>query len=115
MKPHPAVPPTPAALRPGLADLTSPGHRGPPGLHLRRVSRVSYSEMKNGSLRPSLVLPLMGFPFGPKNICIQPTLTEVCSEWFSFPKGAQNSLEISEDGPLKTSKSGRPDLVDQDS
>lgn len=53
-----------------LADRTSLGLRGLPGLHLHHLSRVSYSEMKNGPLRSSLVLPLMGFPFGPKNIAI---------------------------------------------
>lgn len=53
-----------------LADRTSLGLRGLPGLQLHHLSRVSYSEMKNGPLRSSLVLPLMGFPFGPKNIAI---------------------------------------------
>ena len=62
--------PHPCCSVPGLADRISPGHRGPPGLHLCRLSWVSYSEMKNGPLRSSLVLPLMGFPFGPKNIAI---------------------------------------------
>ena len=113
MKPHPAMPPTPAALCLGRSDLPRtpwPSRSAPlPSF----MSQLQWDEEW-----PSQVLTCSashGLPIWTQEHCNQLTLTEVCSESFSFPKGAQNSLEISEDSPLKTSKSGSPGLVDQDS